>query len=358
MSNEVVQPIAGGKESPVAQELSADAFTRQRIERRTPKEAKPAEPAPEVVPEEVKPETKEDPAETTKEAPKDKEALSQIDLENMSEADLRELSEKLGSRAVARFGELTAKRKHAEEQLAALQAQLAQQNVPDPLASSAPRENPYSNIRTLVELQAKAKEVDEVVDWAEDVLWNNDQMAAEDVVAIVDGKELTKQKVRKALKDAQKARKDYLPAQAREVQAIEQRQALKGQLQNAARTELDWMQGEDNETRKQYDLLSKSPLLEKAIKAVPDLEPYLDYMVAHAANSIYGRKTVPLVAPPSKQINPPSSPASSAAKTEQPEGRTQRAEKDLSKKFSDSGDKNDYIALRTAQISQRQRRSL
>jgi hypothetical protein len=43
------------------------------------------------------------------------DVLSQLDLDDMSEADLRELSEKLGSRAVARFGELTAKRKAAEE---------------------------------------------------------------------------------------------------------------------------------------------------------------------------------------------------------------------------------------------------
>ena len=43
--------------------------------------------------------------------------LSQVDLDGMSETDLRELSEKLGSRAVKRFGELTARRKQAEESI-------------------------------------------------------------------------------------------------------------------------------------------------------------------------------------------------------------------------------------------------
>jgi len=52
--------------------------------------------------------------------------LSQYNLDEMSEQDLRELSEKLGSRAVARFGELTAKRKQAEEKLAELQKQLSE----------------------------------------------------------------------------------------------------------------------------------------------------------------------------------------------------------------------------------------
>jgi hypothetical protein len=49
----------------------------------------------------------------------------EVDLDSMSEQELRELADKLGSRAVARFGELTAKRKHAEEQLTALRQELA-----------------------------------------------------------------------------------------------------------------------------------------------------------------------------------------------------------------------------------------
>jgi hypothetical protein len=55
-------------------------------------------------------------SESTEEATSE-DVLSQIELDDLSEDDLRELSEKLGSRAVARFGELTAKRKAAEAEL-------------------------------------------------------------------------------------------------------------------------------------------------------------------------------------------------------------------------------------------------
>ena len=55
--------------------------------------------------------------ETSEEEPQEEEpeseddVLSQIELDDMSDEELRELSDKLGSRAVARFGELTAKRR-------------------------------------------------------------------------------------------------------------------------------------------------------------------------------------------------------------------------------------------------------
>ena len=58
------------------------------------------------------------PKKETKEVKQTKkpDVLSQVtDLDNLSDSDLKDLSEKLGSRAVARFGELTAKRKAAEE---------------------------------------------------------------------------------------------------------------------------------------------------------------------------------------------------------------------------------------------------
>jgi hypothetical protein len=63
---------------------------------------------------EVGTEQEETPAEEPAE-----DVLSQLDLDDMSEADLRELSEKLGSRAVARFGELTAKRKKQPKNVSA-----------------------------------------------------------------------------------------------------------------------------------------------------------------------------------------------------------------------------------------------
>ena len=271
----------------------------------------------------------------------------------MSEAELRELADKLGSRAVARFGELTAKRKQAEEQLNALKQELAnRESQKNPLETKRIENNPFADIDSVEKLQGKASEIDEAIEWAEDVLWTNEHLAADDIVATVDGKEITKAQVRKVMRDAQKARKDFLPAQLSELQARQQRAAAKQQLSEAIRTELDWMQGEDNDTRKQFEILRESPLLKQAIKAVPDLEPYMEYMVAHAANSIYGRKPVNETRP-SARINPPSIQVSSSAQSEQPEPRAAKAVKDIQQRFSTSGATQDFIALRALQHSKR-----
>ena len=114
------------------------------------------EEAAEEVAEETEEETQEETEETTEEPSED--VLSQLDLDNISEDELRDLADKLGSRAVARYGELTAKRKAAEEKLAQLEAQLREK--PNPL--DAPKKvdnNPFGNIDTVEGLQEKADEV-------------------------------------------------------------------------------------------------------------------------------------------------------------------------------------------------------
>ena len=349
--------------------MSVAQFAERRLNQlskaRTPaKEPEKKEPVSEPAPEEPKAaeppkEQQSTEGEAAKE-PKAKEVHSkEVDLEHMSEAELKELAEKLGSRAVARFGELTAKRKAAEERVAAVEQQLAaiaqqrEQKV-DPLSDGKPKENPYKAIKSLPDLQAKAREVDEVIEWADDVLWNSDHLGADDVVATVDGRELTKGQVRKALKDAQRARKEHLPAQLAELQASEQRKAVKAQLEQNARKELQWLEGEDNDVRKQYEALRASPVLARAKEAVPELEPYLEYMVAHAANSIYGRKPIEL-APQPKQaaITPPSNPSASVATTEQPEAREDKRENDIRKRLASTNAVSDFVALRTAQLSKR-----
>lgn len=361
MSQEVTKPIAGGEESPVEKSnITASEFAQMRAQRYAkPPEKAPEEAKPEEKTEPKEPEKKEDAEKQSVEAPETKEPEAkevhskEVDLEAMTEAELKELGEKLGSRAVSRFGELTAKRKAAEEQLAALKAELAKRQEGDPLSDGRHKDNPYKSIKTVEELQAKTREVDEVIEWADEVLWNSDHLGADDVVANVEGKELTKASVRKALRDAQKARREHLPAQFRELQAANDRKALKASLDGAARKELEWMGGEDNDVRKQYEALNKSPVLRKAIEAVPELEPYVDYLVAHAANSIYGRKSIEISPKVAPAITPPSTPKSSIPQPEKQESRETKKEADYQKRFKETSDVGDFIALRTAQLTKR-----
>jgi hypothetical protein len=277
------------------------------------------------------------------------DVLSQYNLDEMSEEELEDLSKKLGSRAVARYGELTAKRKAAEEKLAELQRQMSEQKN-DILQSKKPVENnPYSNLETVEALQDKAQEVNEIIGWAEDILFESDGYSADDVVTEVEGKEITKAQVRKSLLQARKARDAFLPDQLNKLQQIENGKQLRSAFEEQAKQELSWLQGEDNDTRKQYEaMLSDKRFIDLQDKVEPDIAAQLPYLIAHAANSMYGRKLIQ--DKPKVSITPPKTGATSAPNTSRA-GKSTKALADLTSRFKDSGNEKDFIKLRTKQLT-------
>jgi hypothetical protein len=276
------------------------------------------------------------------------DVLSQLDLDEMSEDDLRELSEKLGSRAVARFGELTAKRKAAEAKLKEMEASLQNNN---PLETQEVADN--ASVDTLQGLQEKAKEVTDVIEWAEETLFNADGYGPEDVVIEVEGKELTKSDVRRSLLNARKARDKFLPAQLKSVQRVAQSKQLKEAFDAQASTELNWLQGEDNDVRKSYEAMVGDPRFDSLRKkADPEVAAQLNYLMAHAANSIYGRKLVK-EAPKSATLTPPKTAGTAASQSEKTVGKSVKALKNLNQQFRQSGNKSDFITLRTLQLQKR-----
>ena len=275
--------------------------------------------------------------------------LSQYNLDEMSEDDLRELADKLGSRAVARFGELTARRKAAEEKLAQMEASLKQQKA---LVPKEPvKDNPYDNLSSIEEIQEKAKEVEDVINWAEETLFNADGYAADDIVTEVEGKELSKAEVRNALLNARKGRNVFLPDRLQKLQVIETASKAKDAFAEKAKEELSWLTGEDNDVRHQYEAMINDQRFQDLEKSVePDIAAQLPYILAHAANSIYGRKTITQKPSSGKvSLNPPSTGASSAP-TASRASKNKKALADLNSRFKGSGDRGDFIKLRTLQL--------
>ena len=279
--------------------------------------------------------------------------LSQIDLDEMSEEDLRELGKKLGSKAVERFGKLTAQRKAAEEELQKLRASM-QAESNDPLKGSQEvKNNPYGNIDTIEGIQSKADEVNGIIEWAEDVLFNADGYGPDDVVTEVEGKDLTKADVRKSLLNARKSRDKFLPAQLKSLQTREQAKQLKGAFIEKAKEELSWLQGEDNDTRKQYEAMIGDPRFEELENALsPDISAQLPYIIAHAANSIYGRKPIP-DNKQSARLNPPKQPTGAGAQAERKADPRAKKVKEYKSRFNQTGNKSDFITLRTLQLQNR-----
>ena len=279
-----------------------------------------------------------------------KDVLSKVDVSELTDDEIAELAQKGKSGLLKRIAELTAKRKLAEEKAAQLEAAIRQSQ---PKLEEKVENNPFASIDKPDELQQKYTEVGEVIEWAEDVLDRAENLGGEDVVANVDGKDLTKAQVKEHLRRARKARDKFLPAQFKEIQAAEQRKQLKGAFEQKARQELPWLDGEDNDLRKTYESMVSDPRLQEIAKAAPDIEPQLGYIIAHAANSIYGRRSIPITEQKSPKMTPPANPSVSAAAPERSESKDTKVAKEASKRLSETGSMSDFIALRTAQLTKR-----
>lgn len=321
-------------------------FLSARIASRTKAPPESTEPAP--APEEQKEATSQEGEPT--EAPKAKEVLSK-DIEELTDEEIAELAQKGKSGLLKRIAELTAKRKLAEEKAAALEAavQQAKQQLPEPKVEN----NPYANVTTVDDLQGKLKEVNEVVEWAEEILFRSEDMAASDIVATVDGKEYTKADIRESLRKARRAKDRFIPAQFQELQAKMERSNLETAFKQQARKELGWLEGEDNDVRKRYEAMVADPRLKKLKDSVPEIAPQIEYLIAHAANSMYGRREIPMEKSKGPTLNPPSNPSTTAAAPEKAEARMEKSIKDVESRFRQTGKGSDFIALRAAQISKR-----
>mgnify|MGYP003665730681 FL=1 len=359
MNNEVTTGDAETENSTAEKtNISAEDFAIQRLGQPAPEPQE--EETPEVeeeVADEIATEEEEGSEEsdesTEDEEPKaesEEQVLSQIDLDEMSEEELRELADKLGSRAVARFGELTAKRKAAEEKLQQIEAKLsAEQNNPLQPKKEV-KNNPFDAVDTLEDLQSKATDASNVIEWAEDIMFNADGYEADDVVTEVEGKEMTKADVRNALLQARKARDKFLPARLEEIQKVEQSKQMQEHLSAQAEAELPWMTGEDNDTRREYEAIMKDPRVDTLMTNLPaDVKAQMPYLLAHAANSIYGRKEVKS-GKSNVRLNPSNTSTPNAAGSEKPSSRTNKSIKNLSTQFRQSGQKDDFITLRTLQL--------
>ena len=360
MTEEIATADAeAGKISVDKSNISVTDFAQRRIGELAPGTEQPQdEEAEEVIEQETEEVLEEsvntEEAETSEESPESEDVLSQLDLDDMSEEDLRELADKLGSRAVARFGELTAKRKAAEEKLTQLEARLKEK--PNPLETKKVENNPYGNLDTIEKLQQKAAEVDQVVEWAEDLIFESDGYGADDVVTEVEGKEWTKKDVRQSLLRARKAQKTFLPDQLSKVQLRAEGEVLTKQFDTQAKQELSWLEGDDNDLRKQFEATVGDERFKK-LKSVlkresPDIAAQLDYWFAHATNSIHGRKLVG-VGKKSPTLNPPKTGNPASAQSEKGMGRTAKALKELEARFKETGNARDFAALRKLKMSNR-----
>ena len=160
--------------------------------------------------------------------------------------------------------------------------------------------------------------------------------------------------MRQALLKARKAQKTLLPDQLKKVQAQMEGEQLADSFSERARKELTWLEGEDNDLRKQFEATvgdDRFKQLKKVVKReAPEVAAQLDYWFAHATNSIYGRKPV-AARKTSAVLNPPKSASPSASKSDKGMGRTAKALKELEARFKQTGSANDFANLRKLKMA-------
>lgn len=347
--SEVVEAIADASENTAENSnISASDFQMRRSRQLEEQAAHPS-PEPEIdsISEEV--ETESQPQE---EEVDQSDVLSNIDLDNLSEAEIKQLSEALSSRAVDRFGQLTARAKAAEEKARELEDSLKAQQEQVLSSTSDIENNPYDDLKTVQDIQNKAKEINDVIEWAEDVLFESADYGPDEEVTESNGQAMTKAQVREALKQARKSRDKYLPDQFRKVKRVEDATKLRQEYGQKAMKEFKWLGDKDSEQTKQFVQLASQPALQKAYEQNPDLSWQLPYLLAHSVNSMYGGKSKPSTnAQDAFKPAPPKSPSPTGAKSDKTEDNSSKALKDLTKRFKESGNKDDFQKLREARWS-------
>lgn len=280
-------------------------------------------------PEEV--ETEEEPEE------EEEEPESEIDLLSLTPEQIQSLAKKGKSRLLQRIGELTAQKKALEEKI---QSQPQVKEVPQ-------EQNPFREIQSLDDLQAKYLELEKTLEATDELLEEYEDYRGEDIILVGD-KEFTKQQIRKANRNSRDALTKYLPAQKAHLAQIAQMEQMKVQYIAAAEQEVPDIKDESTSVGKLFKDLSSDPLIEKLRKQVPEIGYQIEYILAHASNSINGGTRIrkqPAVGNKLK-ISPSSSPfGAGAAKSSTP---AKAKVTDAYSRFEKSGSPEEWVAARIA----------
>lgn len=279
------------------------------------------------------------------------EVLSKFKLEELSEDELESLGKAIRSKIPRRFGELTKRAKSAEERIDELTAEIRNLKTSgeDKLKSNDVVENnPFSTVNSVEELGEKAKQAREVMEWAEQILDDNEDKFPDDIVYKENGKDYTKRDIKKYMRNARSSLDKFLPARLSELKKVEEIKQVDSALTSRASTEFSWLNDSDSNLANEYKMLVESEQMKRVVKAVPDIAPQLKYILAHFVDS-YSSKTNKKQSKPAVQIQPPSHTKDIAAKRGSERDGVSKEISLLTAKLASTGSPDDFAAIRAKQ---------
>lgn len=281
-------------------------------------------------------------SEDGEEEPEEEEQPSgEIDLLSLEPEQIQELAKKAKSRLLKDVGKLRHENRTLQEQLASLQ------NAP---AKSAPYEanNPYQAIKTIDEVKAKVREMEETLEITDQVLEKYEDYGPDDEIQ-VGNQTFTKRDIRKANRNAREAITKHLPSREKQLATYSQMQQLSERYQEAALNEVPEIDDDESEVGKFYQSLVSDPLIEQVKEKIPELGAQIEYILAHASRSIRGSVSkVPKGAGKNLKAKPPVSPVGSASVPKKQS--TIKAIEEARRRYEKTGSSEDYQAYRLAQM--------
>lgn len=298
--------------------------------------------------EETEEQSEETEEEETEESEDDEEETEEegqeVDLLDLTPEQIQELAKKGKSRLLKRVGQLTAEKNAMESRLAALEAQANQ-------APEVPQDsNPFRDIDSLEKIEAKRKELARTLETTDDLLDEHEGYGPDDIITVGE-KQFTKRDIRKANKNARDALAKYLPAQAAHLHKLSQFEAAGKQFQERAKQEVPEIQDEESEIGKNFKALISDPLVDRVKREIPELGMQIEFILAHAARSIFGKKSASLKPGSGTKLKakPPAFPGGSGTQKLMKSGDSRIRE--LEARVDETGSIEDLVALRTEKHS-------
>ena len=266
---------------------------------------------------------------------------AELDLLDLSTEQIQELAKKGKSRLLQRVGELTAQKRQLEEKL-------QQQAAAKPTKEIPQDENPFRNISDPKELLAKYGELEQVLDDTDAILEEHEDYGPDDIITVGD-REFTKREIRKANRNARESITKYIPAQEKQIAKIQQLTQLEEHYSAAAKEEIPDILDPKSEVGSRFLAMMQDPIAQQVKKQIPELGYQLEYLLAHAANSIYGKgkPRINAAAVGSKlRINPSLAPTGASAVS--PRSLKPKKVAEAYNKFEKSQSVDDWISARIA----------
>jgi hypothetical protein len=264
--------------------------------------------------------------------------------EGLDPEEIEAIGKELGSKAITRFGKLTARAKAAEEELARIKSQ-----APQPIATEPVTSRFLEGVDSPEKLAAKVAELKKLGKETTRVLLDHEDFGSNDEIQIGE-KTITKKQLRALDLEVREALEEAVPYKQAEFARMEMIEAEQAKAEAQIKAQVTELADAESEVAKTYKGLTESDLFQRIYKAFPEAKPVLTILAAHGPKSFLAKKAkapAPVTTGTTPKAKPPGNPASVAGAPARTEPKAKDQERLLERAERGSrADAEAYLASR------------